>query len=158
MLPLLFTWLCYCLFCFVFCRMTVIFDIAFSLVVFLYVTTVTWLQYCVTCCSISFTMSVFRCCFRLLYFYSMGQRVRVPLSSRLYWLLVFYRHFPERVVVFRMLSYIYFNGHSFSFIVVLYCPLVSTADVRSFAQPLFYYFSSPVLVVRDELASPGKVL
>jgi len=57
-----------------------------------------------------------------------------------------------------MLSYIYFNGHLFSIIVVLYCPLVFTADVPSFAQPLFFYFSSPVLVVQDELASPGKVL
>jgi len=125
----------------------------------LYVTTVTWLQFCVTCCSISFTMSVFHCYFRLLYFCSMGQRVRVPLSLRLYWLLVFYRHLSERAVVFRMLSYIYFNGHSFRVIVVLYCPLVSTADVCSFAQPLFFYLLLLLcLVVRDELASPGKVL
>jgi len=52
MLPLLFTWSCWCLFCCVFCRMTVILILRFSFSLF-YVATVTWLQYCVTCCSIS---------------------------------------------------------------------------------------------------------
>jgi len=106
----------------------------------LYGISVTWLQYCVTCCSISVTMSMFRCCFRLLYFCSMGQRVRVPLSLRLYWLLVFYRHYSERTVVLscRRTSILTDIRLLFlSFCIVRWCPLRTCALLLSLFSFIF---------------------
>jgi len=57
---------------------------------------------------------------------------------------------------FSMLSHIYFCGHSFSFIVVLYYLLVSTADVRSFAQPLFFYFFLSCAGRSGRTGEPGE--
>jgi len=81
--------------------------------------------------------------------------IRLEMLSLLYSSDIF---FSERTVVLACCRTSILMDIRLVLLSFLYCPPVFTADVRSFAQPLFGYFSSPVLVVPDELASPGKVL
>jgi len=69
-----FTWLCWCLFCCAFCRMTVTFDIAFLTFLHYFSHLITVFRLLSQC-----YVAVLDCCIC-----RKGQRVRVPLSLRLY--------------------------------------------------------------------------